>query len=111
MSAPEEIIDRQLAFYNARDLDGFASCYSPHVEARDFPGNNLLFSGHTALRERYGERFSNPALHADVVRRIPFGQFIIDWEHVHGIEAGRIKEAIVIYQVGEALIEKVWFVR
>jgi hypothetical protein len=37
MSDATDLVDRQIAAYRDRDLDGFLSCYAGDVKIRDLP--------------------------------------------------------------------------
>ena len=50
-STPTEIVDRQLAAYNARNVEAFLRCYAPDAELFEFPDKSLA-KGTVALRER-----------------------------------------------------------
>ena len=42
--APDVVVQRQFDTYNAHDIDGFLATFSPTVEMRSFPSNELLRS-------------------------------------------------------------------
>ena len=79
MSNPEIIVQRQLAAYNARDLEAFVACYSEDV--RVFEGETLLSEGREAFRERYRALFSTFSFGADVSERLSQGDHCVDLEH------------------------------
>jgi len=47
---PEQVIDRQLAAYNAHDIDAFMETYGPTIQTLDFPTNKILDNGAEAVR-------------------------------------------------------------
>lgn len=104
----EELVQRQLVAYNARDLEGFLSVYSDDVKLYNFPGEMIL-EGKESMRERYATRFESPNLYAEIVSRTIMGEYVIDHEKVTGIRETKV-EASVIYHVAEGLIDKVWFI-
>jgi hypothetical protein len=105
---PVEVVEEQLAAYNARDLDRFAATYSEDISIWRMPATEPGIVGQARLREVYRKRFTSPNLHATIVNRIATGDKVIDHERVVGIEAGPI-EAVAVYQVVDGLIAKVWF--
>ncbi|WP_436740139.1 nuclear transport factor 2 family protein [Streptomyces sp. BBFR102] len=109
--SPEEIVDGQLAAYNARDLERFLSYYAEDVPVLAFPSGEVLTdrSG-PAFRERYAALFAgSPDLHAELVSRVTHGRLVIDQERVTGFMGGEERAAVALYDVGPERIEKVWF--
>jgi len=105
---PEAIVQRQLDAYNARDLDAFVACYADDVEVYRMPSAQPALRGLAALTEFYAtERFTLPALHADLVNRIVLGDKVIDHERVHGVRDAPF-EAAVVYEVAAGRIRRVW---
>jgi putative hydrolase of HD superfamily len=110
--SPAIIAERQLAAYNARDLDAFTACFAEDVEVYDFPGV-LVLSGREALRARYAERFQNEGLEAAAVHRTVIGPRVIDHERVWLEGRGRSAPAdlVVVYTVRGAVISRVDFIK
>jgi imidazolonepropionase-like amidohydrolase len=107
---PEEVVQRQLNAYNARDLDAFAATYAEDAELFDHPATPLL-AGMEALRARYTRRFAEaPELHCRLAGRMVLGSHVLDHELVTGIGEAPV-EAVAIYEVEDGLIQRVWFVR
>ncbi|KAA6212232.1 steroid delta-isomerase [Streptomyces albofaciens JCM 4342] len=109
---PEEIVDGQLAAYNAGDLEKFLSYYIEDVPVYAFPSGEVLTdrSG-PAFRDRYAKLFaSSPDLHAELVSRVTQGRIVIDQERVTGFMGGEERAAVALYEVGDERIERVWFV-
>ena len=105
------IIDRQIDAYNRRDLEGFVACYTPDAELFHLADQSLAARGHEEMRALYRQRFVNPGLHAIITNRMVLGSFIIDYENITGIAGVDLLEAIVIYQLCDGLIARVWFIR
>jgi hypothetical protein len=107
----ENAVDDQLCAYNAHDLDAFVACYAEGVVVEDADGG-VLIDGREAMREHYGRVFDGmPNLHAEIVKRICVGSYVVDEEHVTGRSDGDL-HAIAIYRLGErGLIERVRFLR
>lgn len=104
----EEIVEKQLAAYNNKDLEKYISMFSEHVQLYNFPGEMILV-GKEQLRERYKIRFESPNLHAEVVNRTVLGEYVIDHEKVSGIRESLV-EASIIYHISDGLIDKMWFI-
>lgn len=104
--------ERQLAAYNARDLDAFAACFAPDVEVYEFPGV-LAIKGQDAFRTRYAERFKSEGLEAIAVHRAVIGDRVIDHERVwlNGRAASEPTDLVVIYTVRDGLIARVDFIK
>ena len=107
---PAAFAQRQLEAYNARDLARFVAEYTEDVQVWRLPGTEPVLVGRAALAEHYRvHRFHLPALHAEVVNRMVFGNKVIDHERVSGVQATTM-EVAAIYEVTPAGISKVWFV-
>jgi hypothetical protein len=110
MSLPADLAQRQLDAYNAHDIDAFVACYTPDVEAFLLPGNERLFQGRDALRERYGPYFKAKKPHATLTDRAVLGRFAVDFEEVV-LADGTQMAAWALYHVEEGLIRTIWFVK
>ena len=53
----EEIVQKQLEFYNANNLEGLNSLYSESIKIYNFLDNTINMEGKEALRINYRERF------------------------------------------------------
>ena len=105
----EDVVNRQLDAYNARDIDKFVDTYSEDIEIYDLNGK-MTMKGHAQLRERYADLFKNtPDLNCRIENRIKINNKVIDKENV--IMNGRKVEAVAIYEVANGKIKKVTFVR
>ncbi|MDE2565212.1 MAG: nuclear transport factor 2 family protein [Burkholderiales bacterium] len=106
---PEGFAQRQLDAYNARNLERFVAEYTEDVVAYRLPSGEPVLAGKQAFAEHYRKnRFSKPALHAELVNRMVFGNKVIDQERVHGVEPEPM-EVAAIYEVTPGGISKVWF--
>ncbi len=106
---PEEVVQRQLNAYNARDIDAFLATYSDSVEVCNFP-NQLSMKGKEEMRVTYTGLFERaPNLHAEIKNRIVIGNKVIDEECVRAGE--RFFSAVAIYEVADGKIIRVTFVR
>lgn len=105
---PFDPVQEQLEAYNARDLERFLACYDPQVVFENAAGQQIS-AGVEAMRVSYGALFANsPELHAEVPTRIRVGEFVVDEEHVTGLNVpglpGGEMHAAVVYQVRGGLI-------
>ena len=107
---PEEIVQKQLDFYNNLDLEGFVSTYYDEVEIYNLIDNSIMMKGKEQLKNSYRERFEVLKVHADIQNRIVIGNKVIDHEYVTGLKKDTIKKAVAIYEIENNLIKKVWFV-
>ncbi len=78
MADISELADRQLAAYNASDLDAFVACYHEDVRVLDCEEETLR--GREALRERYRGLFELWSFGAEVPRRVHLNQHCVDYE-------------------------------
>jgi hypothetical protein len=107
---PAAFAQRQLDAYNARDLERFLAQYTEDVVVYRLAAAEPFLVGKDAVSEHYRtKRFNLPALHAELVNRMVFGNKVIDQERVTGVQAEPL-EVAAIYEVTPAGICKVWFV-
>jgi hypothetical protein len=114
---PEQIIQRQLDCYNAKDLNGLLETYAVDASQFDLQGN-LLAKGRSELSKRFAIRFTEPDLHAKLVQRIVMGNVVTDFEIItrnfpstdpdFPNTIGTI-EMLCIYQVENDLIVRAMF--
>jgi uncharacterized protein (TIGR02246 family) len=106
---------RQLAAYNAQDIDAFCACFHRDVCVLDAEGNRTL-QGHEAFRSRYHAMFTAHAdVFAEVTQRVVLGAHIVEFERWSRVErATGIRhhgEVIVRYTERDGLIRWVEFLR
>ena len=110
MSTDEQVVQAQVDSYNARNLERFINCYSPDIVILDGEGNQMT-KGHEGMRQLYAGLFEqSPKLHAEIKTRITSGQYVIDEEHITGINLkGYPSEmhAAVVYRVSDGKITRV----
>jgi hypothetical protein len=108
---PEEVVDRQIADYNRRDIEAFMSHYAPDIRVYNHP-NQLIMEGEEQMRRSYGAMFQRLSdLEATIRDRIVHDNFVIDHEEVVGLREGETVVVVVIYEVVEEKIRNVWFIR
>lgn len=106
--SPEDIVQKQLDAYNARDINAFMATYSEDVKLYNFP-NDLSSEGQEAMRNSYKGYFeSTPDLHCKILYRIVTSNKVIDHELVTA--NGNTFKAIAVYEVENGLISKVTFI-
>jgi len=108
--SPQDIVQKQVDFYNNHDLDGFISTYHEDIKIYNLIDNSIILEGKEYLREKYSERFQVLKVHAEVQNRMVIGNRVIDHEHVTTINTDSIVKAVAIYELEDALIKRVWFV-
>jgi hypothetical protein len=110
MSSARDVTDRQLVAYNNHDLDAFCALFAVDAVLMDLVTGDVVARGIAEIRERYRMRFAVEGLRAEVLARMDLGDVAIDRETVHGLPEGPL-ELIAIYEVRDALIRNVRFVR
>jgi len=107
---PAQLAQSQLEAYNARDLEGFVSCYDAQVEVRRLPGDAVTARGRDGMRAVYSDLFARaPSLGCRLLHRIEHGSFVVDHEEVTGIPGRGTIRAVAIYEAGPEGIRRVWF--
>jgi len=106
LSSPHEIVDRQLAAYNARDIEAYCALFAPEAVLSRVNDGVTMARGIDAIRAHYTARFASPTLHCRILARMESGRFVIDHEQVAGI-MDSLLEVIAIYEVRDLLIHSV----
>ena len=106
-----DLVDRQLAAYNARDLEAYCACFHPQVQVHFLISPRPAFIGIDMLRGYYAMLFSaNPELRCVLRSRAILAAAIVDEELVHGIAAfPQGLHTSVTYAFRDGLIDRVWF--
>jgi hypothetical protein len=100
-------VQGQLEAYNARDLTRFVANYADEVEVFRPPATEPMLKGKAAVAEHYAKhRFNLPQLHAELVKRMVFGNTVIDQERITGVGESAM-EVAAVYEVREGLIRRV----
>jgi len=109
ISELEHIVQKQLEAYNSRNIDEFMATYTQNVKLYNYP-NELISEGQEPMRKSYKQWFEQTKdLKALITKRMVIGNKIIDEQQVTA--NGQIFNAIAIYEVENALISKVTFIR
>lgn len=109
--APAAVIDRQLAAYNAHDVRAFADMYDLQAEICDLHSGECLARGREEIFALYAARLSIPGLRAEIAGRIEQGNYVIDSERIFTGGTLASRSAVVIYEIGSGLIQRVWLIR
>jgi len=106
---PEQIVQRQVNAYNARDIDAFLDTYARDVVVYNQQGE-LSMKGHEQMRATYEPMFKEVTnLYCDIQNRIVINNKVIDREHVRF--GDRYSDVVAIYDVADGKIVKVRFIR
>jgi len=106
---PEDVVQRQVDAYNARDLQRFLAEYSDDVRIFRPPSLEPAIAGKRALAEYYAtQRFNRAGLHAEILHRIVLGNKVIDHERINGVREQPF-EVAAVYEVVDGRIESAWF--
>ncbi len=104
MSATD-VVERQVAAFNAHDLDAFIATYAPDATVTGVEGAAEALRGHEAMRRHYAGRLTQPGLRATIEERVAIGRWIVDRETV--MNASGSAEALAVYEVEDELIQRV----
>ncbi len=108
---PEAVVQRQRDAYNSREVVAWMATHAPDAQQFEYPAT-LLANGAAQLCERITARFSEPNLHARLLRRIVFGPVVIDHEEVTRTfpEGTGTLELVAIYEVRDGRIATARFI-
>ena len=111
VATPLEVIQAQLAAYNAKDINTLLATYAADAEQFTLHGERLA-KGHEEMRARFLTRFAEPNLHARLLSRTVMGHVVVDLELItrNFPEGVGTVEMLCIYEVAGGLIQKVSFV-
>lgn len=111
MPTPEQVVQRQLEAYNARDIEALMDTYAEHAVQLTYP-DTVLAEGAAAIRARMAVRLAEPDLHAHLIRRIVSEKVVVDQELVSRSFNGGpgTVEAIAIYTVEDGRIVRACFI-
>lgn len=105
----EQIVQRQVNAYNARNIEAFIDTYADDIEILNFP-NEPSIKGKENLKNQFAQMFERvPNLYCEIKNRIVLGNKVVDREHVRFGE--RYSDVIAIYEVTNGKISKVTFLR
>lgn len=110
---PEQVVQKNLDYYNARNINGFMSLFSADIKFYNFGDDKITISGLDECRRTYQELFdSSPELHSTITQRIVFDNKVIDHEYITGRKGSKdAVKLVLIYEVKNDLIYKVTVIR
>lgn len=110
---PEQVVQKNLDYYNARNIDGFMLSFSRDIVFVNHNDGKVTMSGLEECRKVYQELFDlSPGLHSQIIKRIIFGNMVIDHEFITGRRGSKEPvELVLIYEVRSDLIYKVTVMR
>ena len=110
METPEQIVERQFAAYNRRDLGEWLATYSPQASQFLHDGT-LLARGRDEIAGRMQERFRDPHLRAHLLHRTVIESTVADHERVTrtGTLGLETVEMLCIYVVENGAITRATF--
>ena len=106
---PEKVVQENVDFYNARDIDGFMNSFSEDIALYNFSEPLPSLVGLAQIREFYNELFQlSPKLFSTIIKRITFDNKVIDHESITGRKGSEeIIELVLIYEVKKDKICKI----
>ena len=107
---PRSVAQSRVDAYNRRDLEALASFYAPDARVYD-PPDRLRDSGIEQIRQTYARRFASAArVTLTVEQRMTEGNFVVDRE-VETDDAGHPGTSVVISEIRDGRIVRVWILR
>jgi len=108
--SPEQIVQRQLDAYNAKDMHAWLDCYKSDAELWVLHGD-ILAKGHADMLMRMTVRFTEPDLHATLLSRTVMDHIVIDHEIItRNFPEGKGKVSMLcIYEIQHGRIQKASF--
>lgn len=108
---PAAVVDAQFAYYNAHNVEAFASCYAENVEMAYLDGSRPPIRGRASILSGFAFLRTMPReMGVQIVQRTITGPTVIDKEHVVGLPSGKVlPDMAAIYEVRDGQIVKVWF--
>lgn len=110
---PEQIVQENLDFYNNRDIDGFMTSFSDDIKVYNLGDPSPTVVGLDNVRKVYTNLFEkSPKLHSTILKRIVFGNRVIDHESITGRNGNtEVLELVLIYEVKDQNIYKITVLR
>ncbi|MAT89269.1 MAG: steroid delta-isomerase [Flavobacteriaceae bacterium] len=105
---PIEVIEKQVASYNAKDLESFSNCFAEDVLVRIFP-DQTLYEGRQTLKSKYADYYNSvSSTSVAVTNRIALNGYVVDAETA--TDNGKKKKQVAIYQVNNGEIKTMSFI-
>jgi hypothetical protein len=108
---PAAVVDAQFAYYNAHNVEAFASCYAENVQMVYLDDSRPAIQGRADILDKFAFLKTMPReMGVQIVERTLTGPTVIDKEHVVGLPSGKVvPDMAAIYEVRGGLIVRVWF--
>jgi hypothetical protein len=107
---PAETVDASVKAFNAHDANAFARYFSEDVQVFDYP-DTLKLRTRAALLATYANAFlKNPLIKTTVMQRIIVGNRVVDHERVQRTPDSIPLDVIVLNEVRNGLIERLYLV-
>ncbi len=104
----EQLINKQVNSFNAKDLSAFVSCFAPNVLVKRFP-SDTMYVGRTEMRRRYQQFYDNVETpKVAVINRMVLGSVVVDEEL--DTTDGAKNHQIAIYETEENFILSMTFI-
>lgn len=112
-SSVEQIVQQSVEAYNNRDIEPFMALFSSDVTFHNFPDPAVTMQGLDTVRKFYTHLFhQSPKLHSTILRRIVFGNKVIDHERIVGrFGSPDALELVLIYEVENGKISRATVIR
>lgn len=121
MDTPEAVVQANIDAYNAHDLDAYIATFAPSATFGQL-GGRILLDSRDAMKGFYRQFFdARPTVRCEIKQRSVMGPFVIDFQQISDpalTAAGEdtvpeskppVMEALVISEVREGRISKVWY--
>ena len=118
--APIQVVMANIKAFNKRDLEAFLSTYDTEAELHDLPSGRVLTTGTETLRQRYRDQFENecretmgrpcPDLAVSILDTQTIGNYVIVKESARLKKGTPPFELVVIYEVINSKIRRMWFI-
>ena len=108
--SPEAVVQSRIDAYNTRDLEKLVSLYAPDARIFD-PPDRVRDSGADQVRQSVVRRFaSGQRTRIESAGRMASGNFVVD-RQTETTASGAVESSIVITEVLDGKIARVWILR
>ena len=107
-----DVVNKEIEAYNNRDIEAFVACYHPKAQIIDLKTGKISLQGINEIYARYKALFmKSPQLHVTIENRMVQGSMVIDHEYVQNYQGTGEVRAVIINEVKNHLITRVWSTR
>lgn len=107
---PTEVVQQGANAFNAHDLGGFLDAFSPDLKVYEHP-DTLAMEDRGVLRQQYESVFqTTDDLRVQIHYMVPMGETVVVHETILGGPGAQADEQVLLYQVEEGTINRVWIV-